>query len=176
MNSINKTTSDISVLALAVQNTYSVYSITNTLTGRTYYGQTKNVKTRFDSHFGYLNDYQRHYNRALQLDWIALGVQGFEFSVIKNGLSYDESRSLEKSLMNSDDDCYNERCGMGKSKMIKKCFYGSTHYLDSIQVNEILNLKGKEFGYQIAQNYGVSPSTISKVMNGTYDPLNRIGT
>lgn len=151
---------------------HTVYMIVNISSGRCYYGQTQSFSRRIGVHIEYLNVVHRHYNKSLQSDWDALGARSFIFAVVKTGLSKEESRALELSLIKFDvSGCYNVRCGPQKGK-IKKFnptnLKGGTHVLSTKDIEGIWALKGLKFGYEIAELYSVSSATISKVLNGCY--------
>ncbi len=57
-----------------------IYSITNIVNGRVYIGQGS-FGRRWPVHTRLLNQ-GKHHNRALQADWLAFGVDAFEFKVL----------------------------------------------------------------------------------------------
>jgi len=59
-----------------------IYSIRNTVTGRTYIGQTNALEMLWRAHRGALNS-GRHTNKALQWDWVFYGAAAFEFAVLE---------------------------------------------------------------------------------------------
>jgi group I intron endonuclease len=59
-----------------------IYSITNTITGTIYYGQSVNINKRFGKHKSTLNN-NKHDNDHLQNAWNKYGKENFEFKPIE---------------------------------------------------------------------------------------------
>jgi group I intron endonuclease len=59
-----------------------IYSITNTINGKVYYGSSNNIIGRFGSHKKALK-YNIHGNRHLQFSWNKYGPSAFKFDIVK---------------------------------------------------------------------------------------------
>lgn len=146
--------------------TYVTYTITNKITGRTYFGMTQNLEVRFVSHEYYLS-VGRHSNKHLQADYKLCGIQAFEFSVIRQNQTKDQADRFETQLIHSNKGCYNER--KSGAPVVQR---RGPRYVDPLltraQCEAILARKGTAFGYVIAAEFGVSPSLVSNIFTGKY--------
>lgn len=155
-----------------LNTTHSVYSITVASTGRQYFGSTSDLAVRWDTHRGYFS-LGRHANKELQEQYNLVGLRGLVFDVLKSNMSEKEADRLERKLIASNPDCFNIRKrgpGSGRVNRITAEGYGKNGcpMLNIAQVKAILALKGKMFGYQIAQKFDVSPSLVSMIFTGKY--------
>lgn len=155
---------------------YTVYCLFCLATGREYFGSTKNLEYRVKMHLAYLFEYARHPNKELQADALAFDEADFEVRTIRRNLSKTRARALEVRLIHENPLCYNV---IKSTKPIRKNNGGSRcptatvrasawAFLTKAQVQEIKDLSTEFYGYELAQKFGVSPSTITKVLNGTY--------
>jgi|ERR1035438_1809123 group I intron endonuclease len=84
-----------------------IYSITNSITGTVYYGQSKDIKRRLHDHRLYLNK-NYHDNPKLQSAWNKYGESAFEFKHIEliEDITIDLT-PIEARYYNSTDNKYN---------------------------------------------------------------------
>jgi len=85
---------------------YSVYSITNSVNGRTYYGATSGYGNRVQSHSIDLK-VGNHTNKELQYDFNKYGFSVFETKIVKSFLNKPSAYDYEKGLIEDDPSCYN---------------------------------------------------------------------
>ena len=92
-----------------------IYCITNTVNGKKYIGQSRNIKERW-RHHTYLLDANRHDNKHLQYAWNKYGRNAFTFSVLE---IFEDDRQLNDAemywieKMDSFEDGYNMTLGGG---------------------------------------------------------------
>jgi len=89
---------------------YCVYEITNTTTGRKYYGCTNNFERRRDQHLKHVllspsGATSQAYSRQLCAD--TKSGEDLLFKIIKEHESKESAQHHERDLIKSDDDCYN---------------------------------------------------------------------
>jgi hypothetical protein len=158
---------------------YTVYSIKNLKTGTEYYGTTKNLTARWETHVGYLDVLNRHPNLGLQTAWNNDGASYFEFKVLMTDQYKYDASAVEKLLIASNPSCYNVRHKPGaafhgrdvsRKASINKADQGvPQRFLSASQVRAIKRQKGKTLGYILAKQYNVSPSTISNIFHNRYE-------
>lgn len=68
------------------EETYVIYRILNTVTGKSYIGKTKQERQRRATHFSMLRK-NRHYNKKLQRSFDKHGERAFDFTVLEKGIS-----------------------------------------------------------------------------------------
>jgi hypothetical protein len=85
---------------------YSIYRITNNVTGRVYVGRTLNPKERLNGHWKCLRS-GRHKIKELQDDYNALGESAFTFSVICEMSDWQEASLTERRLIREQNNPYN---------------------------------------------------------------------
>ena len=85
-----------------------IYKIQNTENGRMYIGQSKDVRSRFNSHRLELCK-NKHHNRYLQAAWNKYGASSFEFSLVEECPLeiLDERETYWISKLNTHNDGYN---------------------------------------------------------------------
>lgn len=77
-----------------------VYIILNKITNKFYVGHSVDIYRRFNSHKSYLRN-NKHHSIYLQRAWNKYGEDNFEFIIIKQGISEEESIDLEQFYINN---------------------------------------------------------------------------
>jgi group I intron endonuclease len=110
-------------------NSWGIYGIVNNVTGRLYIGMTALVfAKRWITHVSSLK-YGKHSNPELQRDWLELGREAFDFSIIESFQGrVDESglMALERHhIATSDCWLYNTNNGIvyWNDKLLIRCLY-----------------------------------------------------
>lgn len=92
-----------------------IYCISNTVNGKKYVGQSRNIKERWRHHVCLL-DANKHDNKHLQYAWNKYGRDAFEFSILEtfeNDKLLDDAEMDWISKLNSFEDGYNMTLGGG---------------------------------------------------------------
>jgi len=71
-----------------------VYFIVNKCNGKIYVGSSINIRNRFSVHKYYLR-HKKHDNKFLQSDWDKYGEHSFEFNIVEESNSKEESTDRE---------------------------------------------------------------------------------
>lgn len=124
-----------------------IYEIKCTKTGRSYFGQSKNIKRRFDDH-KYKLRHNQHYSKEMQDDFNLFGETEFQFSVLEevSNKILDERESYWILLS---DNAYNIESGGVKDKQLAE------------STKEKLSVKAKE-RYKTHAKYFNNPISIEK--------------
>lgn len=88
------------------ENQSGVYTLTNTINGRKYYGRSADINRRWTDHVRGLNT-NRHGNKFLQADWDEYGEEAFKFEVYRHTADEEFAEFLEWKLIRDDPACYN---------------------------------------------------------------------
>lgn len=138
---------------------FTVYSLTNSKTGRKYYGRTKNPVERNRAHMTEMRK-NAHFNAEMQRDhgddvtW--------EFNVIVTGLTQQKANELSDTLAKEDSTAYNL---LG---VVPSNGNPSKRVLSQEQVEQIRDLyfSGKKKQVELAPMFNVTQGLISLVCNG----------
>lgn len=78
---------------------FTVYKISNVITGNVYIGVTNNFKRRISSHKYRLNK-GNHYSKLMQEDFNLYGLDSFEFDIIEDNIdTFDEATKTESECI-----------------------------------------------------------------------------
>lgn len=136
-----------------------IYRITNTVNGKSYVGQSGNIKTRFEQHRSELR-HNKHDNDYLQNAWNKYGEENFIFEIIKL-CSRDELDELEIYYIDyfksyKDDNGYNLTLGG----------YGTRIVNEVLQFDAYGNfIKEFQNGIAASEELEINPSTIYACLN-----------
>lgn len=75
-----------------------VYTITNRINNKTYYGSSQNVQARWTTHKSAL-ERGVHHNIFLQRSWNKHGPEAFTFNILAQCSSIEEAREMEEDLL-----------------------------------------------------------------------------
>lgn len=93
-----------------------IYKIKCTKTGRSYIGQSKNIKRRFDDH-KYKLRHNQHYSKEMQDDFNLFGEAEFQFSILEE-VSDNILDERESYWISSSDNVYNIESGGVRDKQL----------------------------------------------------------
>jgi predicted GIY-YIG superfamily endonuclease len=79
-----------------------VYSITNTVNKKKYFGSSRNISSRISEHKTKLKS-NKHINGHLQNSWNKYGEENFVFEIIEEFLTIEDALFLEQELLNKSD-------------------------------------------------------------------------
>jgi len=152
------------------KTTHTLYVITSS-TGRKYYGITKSI---FDRRHAHVRDLRigRHPNKELQADYNAGAT--ITIKAKKSSLTLSDARRMENRLIRTDPTCYNQkgRCGWMPVSHLRHNPRGPNgRMLPMLSPSDVLTVKNLltvMYGYQVAQQLGISPSIVSKINTGQY--------
>ena len=77
---------------------FTIYCITNKITGYTYIGQSLNVSSRWGTHRWSLTKGD-HHCQHLQRSWNKYGQENFDWFIIENNLDQEQANELEQKLI-----------------------------------------------------------------------------
>lgn len=165
---------------------FTIYSITNTKTEKTYIGQTgREVYARWADHIKGLK-MGTYYNTELCEDWLKYGRDAFEFKILERCNTKPEAITLERKWISLTPLTYNiidsnkKRGKQSREKLYtppnidktgikqtstkeQRKFYG---YLNEQCVREIRALYPSMTMNAIGIRYGVSHPMVSKIISG----------
>lgn len=128
---------------------YFVYVLENRLNGRRYYGMTKDLLKRWESHRMDLLA-GRHNNKYMQQDFEEQKELNYKMKVISVCFSKEEASTIEKELIIEDDNCYNMmNAGEGRPRKYSKK-----------QIEHAIQLKEKYTYREVEEMTGISKSTL----------------
>lgn len=99
-----------SIVRQVLKDETAVYSITNKITGRKYYGSTNDVYERFRAHRERLRK-GKHENKELQRDYNELGPRCFGYTVEDILGSREQAERIERRMIREDPGSYNVKRG-----------------------------------------------------------------
>lgn len=145
---------------------YYIYKIENQINHKKYIGLTNNVARRRNQHFSDLKR-QCHCNNFLQKEFNIYGAENFTFNIEFSGdISDYEIGEKEKEYIKKYDSYYNgynqnEGGNFGSTN-------GGSHLIksDILSILAVLDFQSKP-GQVLADMFGVSRTTISRIKNGT---------
>src|ERR1035441_8776439 len=92
-----------------------IYSITNTINGKVYYGSSVDCERRWYQHKSLLNK-NIHKNCHLQLSWNKYGKDAFIFNIIEN-CSFDQLQIIEQKYLDISKQNPNKYYNIGKDSI-----------------------------------------------------------
>lgn len=89
-----------------------IYKIENTINGKVYIGQSRDIENRWYKHIGFLNS-NSHHNKHLQAAWNKYGESAFAFAVVEECAECDLNDRERYYIANYDsmNNGYNLDCG-----------------------------------------------------------------
>src|SRR5699024_1902922 len=128
---------------------YFVYVLENRLNGRRYYGMTKELLNRWESHRMNLLA-SRHNNKYMEQDFKEQKELNYKMKVISVCFSKEEALTIEKELIIEDDNCYNMmNAGEGRPRKYSRK-----------QIEHAIKLKETHTYRQVEDMTGISKSTL----------------
>lgn len=128
---------------------YFVYVLENLLNGRRYYGITKDLLKRWESHRMDLLA-GRHNNKYMEQDFKEQKELNYKMKVISVCFSKEEALTIEKELIIEDDNCYNMmNAGEGRPRKYSRK-----------QIDHAIKLKETHTYGQVEDMTGISKSTL----------------
>ena len=160
-----------------------IYCIENTINHKTYIGSSKNIYQRLLKHFALLR-HNKHENAHLQSAWNKYGEEAFQWFVIEYcdneyltqkeqesidlfGAEYNITRKVERNILSKESRIKqgNTRRKLHAEGKLEWNFNPVTLYVYDLDGNLLFsNPLVKDTAYKL----GVSPSSICRVTNGTY--------
>lgn len=133
---------------------WSIYSLTHTVTGRTYVGRTQDPQVRKGAHLGNLQN-GRHKNKWLFSEFLICGarIENWVFEILQDGIECKKLASvLERAWMASwpEDLCFNRECNpsykriVGRTISKAKTGKESTKWTPARRAKTIASLSGKK--------------------------------
>lgn len=173
---MNKITQDLKVSG--------IYCIENTINHKTYIGSSKNIYQRLLKHFALLR-HNKHENAHLQSAWNKYGEEAFQWFIIEFcdnssltqreqnsidlfGAEYNITKKVERNILPKESRIKqgNTRRRLHAEGKLEWNFNPVTLYVYDLDGNLLFsNPMGLK---DTAKQLGVSPSSICRVTNGTY--------